>query len=539
MLKSEIKEELEQTIKDLGYNPVDILVSISPNSDFGDYCSNVALQLAKQDINSGNQSAGEIAKEIVSDLGNLSYLAKTEVADNGFINFFVKPEALAADLAEILDSGKTFGSNNLGKAQKIQVEFISANPTGPLTLANGRGGALGDALANVLIYSGYEVEREYYLNDTGNQVRLLGASIKARLGLIESAENHYQGEYVAELAEKLQTENLSELELGQRAADYLMETEIKPAIAKFGVKFDHFFSERSLHTPEKIKEIVGQFKSKDAVYEKDGAWWFKGTEYGDSEDRVLITSEQSRGSQDPTYFLIDVAYHLDVYERGFNKKINLWGADHHGYQSRVQAALKALGFEGKLEVIFLQFVRLIKDGREVRMSKRAGNFVTLDELLSEIPADVARFFFLMYAPSSHINFNLDLAKERSEKNPVYFVQYAHARLSGILEKAEGKEGSGEKGGLGGLTHPTETALIKQLLEFPGLIEGIAQSYQVHHLTSYAITLADHFHRFYEACRVLDGSDPKLVQARLQLVRATQIVLAQSLKLMGVSAPSSM
>lgn len=554
MIKQQIQEMIKRSVAELGYHLDDIVCDISENPSFGDYSTNVALQLAKLKQIVGKQTSTEIAKELIShlrNLGDLSYLDKIEVAGNGFINFFVKPGVLAQDLEYILKTDKDFGKNDLGQGKKVQVEFISANPTGPLTLANGRGGALGDTLANVLIYSGYEVEREFYVNDTGNQVRLLGASIKAILGLTEPADNHYQGEYVKDLADKLfgsqaaklDLARIDDLELGHMAADYLMEQEIKPAIERLGIKFDEFFSEKSLHQSDGLDKAIKLLSQHNLSYQQEGALWFKSTQFGDDKDRVLITSETETGISRPTYYLTDIAYHLQVFTEGFDKKINLWGADHHSYVVRLKAVMEALGYQDRLDILLMQMVKLYRNGQEVRMSKRAGNFVTLDELLDVVSADVARFFFLMYSPNSHINFDLDLATEQSEKNPVYFVQYAHARMANIIKKGISEQGlvNSQKGdqNLGLLTGKYEIDLIKHLLEFPDLVLAVAKSYQVNHLTTYVIALADLFHKFYEHCPVLTADSDSLIAARLGLVKSGMIVLSNTLDLMGVNAPERM
>ncbi len=526
MVKQQIKDQLKKAAEELGFLASDIEVSSSSTEGFGDYSSNIALQLAKLENEKGQQSAREIANDVVEKGQWEDLCDDVQVAGPGFINFFVKPSVLAEDVKKI---SQDFGRNTTGQGKKIQVEFISANPTGPLTLANGRGGAMGDALANVLQWSGFEVEREYYVNDTGNQVRLLADSVKARAGMIAADEKHYQGEYVSELqgrfADQLEEDSL---QLGHLLADHFMAADIKPAIARLGIQFDRFYSERSLYESDAIEKALEALKKSGYTYEKDGAVWFKSTEFGDEKDRVLITSEEGgRGRQDPTYFLADIAYHLNVFDRGFDQKINLWGADHHGYEPRIQAAIKALGFEGRLHIIFMQMVKLFREGQEVRMSKRAGNFVTLDELLELVSADVVRFFFLMYAPETHINFNLDLAQEQSNKNPVFYVQYAHARMASILAK---EEGAGE---VAELNHPREKELMVALLKFPEMVEEISKSYQVHQLTGYAVSLADSFHRFYEQCQVLGNP------SRVELVRATKIVLGNTLGLLGVTAPEKM
>lgn len=536
MLKHQLETELKKVIQGLGFAaPTDTVISISQNPQFGDYSSNIALQLANQKPKDSLHSPEDIAKQIVNQLEHPPYLERVEIAGAGFINFFAKPDYLAEDIAEILDQGSKFGQNNLGQGKKVQVEFISANPTGPLTLANGRGGAIGDVIGHVLEWNGYQVEREYYVNDTGNQVRTLAESVLAIAGKAEKKPEHYQGEYVYELASKFADRlDLEVQQLGHLLADYLLEGEIKPAIQKLGIKFDSFYSERSLY-PDKINQALDELKAKEAVYEKDGAVWFKSEELGDEKDRVLMTSVQGRGRAEPTYFLGDIAYHLDTYSRGIDKKFNVWGADHHGHAIKMKKALEKIGYGGRLEVIVMQMVKLFKEGREVRMSKRAGTFVTLDELLTEISSDVAKFFFLMYAPTTHINFNLNLAKERSEQNPVYYVQYAHARMSSILSKA----GKTSEADLALLTHLQEQLLIKHLLHFPDLVTELTKTLQVHQLTSFAISTADLVNKFYEACPVLYAGNKELVASRVKLVQAAKIVLANCLKLLGVSAPERM
>jgi arginyl-tRNA synthetase len=545
MIKKQLETDLKQAIEGIGYDATDLVLSISNQENFGDYSTNIPLQLAKQNTGSNKQSPQEIASSILEKLGQPDYLERAEVVGPGFLNFFVKTEHIVADVAEIIKQESTYGTSQVGQGQKVQVEFISANPTGPLTLANGRGGALGDALVNVLQAQGYTVEREFYVNDTGNQVRTLGESVKARAGLMEPQDYHYQGEYVTDLVEISRTNNwldLETLELGQNLADYMLEQDIKPAIKRYGVEFDQYFSERTLHTNESIEYVLSKLREHEAIYEKDGAIWFKSTEFGDDQDRVLVTSEEKRGRSEPTYFLIDIAYHLNIFDsRGIDKKINFLGADHHGYEARMQAAMKALGFEGKLKIIFMQMVKLFKEGVEVRMSKRAGNFVTLDELLAQVSPDVAKFFFLMYGADSHINFDLDLAREQSNKNPVYYVQYAHARMANILSNAAQKGVKMESDGvdLTLLSTLHEKNLVRFLGEFPQILTNIALTYQVNHLTTYAISLADHFHKFYESSRVIDAESEELVRARLELVKATQIVLSQTLNLLGISAPEKM
>ncbi|MFA5932456.1 MAG: arginine--tRNA ligase [Microgenomates group bacterium] len=538
MVKQQLESDLKKAVLDLGYKIDDIVCDIPQNSSFGDYTSNIALQLSKLKSENGKQTPQVIAKEIIEKLGKLDYLDKTEVAGPGFINFFIKGESLAKQVSEILEKGEGFGKGGKKDNKIIDVEFISANPTGPLTLANGRGGAIGDTLANVLSFLGYQVHREYYVNDTGNQVRLLGEATLAAAGKVESKEEHYKGEYIKDLAKKFSDKlDLDPQQLGHLLADHLLDNEIKPAISRLGISFDEYYSERSVYERGLIEKTADILKKKGVAYEKDGALWFKSTEFGDEKDRALITSIQGgRGKEEPTYFMADIAHHEEVLSRGYFKKINILGADHFGYADRIKGAADALGFKGKVDIIFMQFVRLFKGGTEVRMSKRAGTFVTLDELLEQVSKDVARFFFLMYSPDTHIDFNLDLAKEQSNKNPVFYVQYAHVRMANILTKAETKF---DKPNLDLLTTTAELELIKYLTGFPELILEIGDSYSVHKLTTYSARLADLFHKFYESCRVLNAETEDLKVARLALVKACKIVLGNSLNIMGIEAPERM
>lgn len=535
MLKLKLEEDLKEAIKDLGFIPPDdTVLTISQHSKFGDYTSNIPLQLAKQEHKNSYQNPVEIANAILGSLGHPPYLERVEVAGAGFLNFFVKNNFLVKDLKEILDQAENFGKNNKGQDKKIQVEFISANPTGPLTLANGRGGAIGDSLAWIFEHSGYQVEREYYVNDTGNQIKILGESVLAAAGKLETQDYHYQGDYVKRLAEIFKDNlDLNPMDLGHLLADYLIDKEIKPSIVKLGIKFDEFYSERSLY-PDKINHALEVLDQKGATYEKDGAIWFKSTQFGDEKDRVLMTSDMERGKKEPTYFLADIAHHISVLDRGYTFRVNILGADHHSYAQRILGSMAAVGFHDRLRIVLMQLVKLYKSGVEVKMSKRAGNFITLDELLEEVSADVCRYFFLMFAPNTHINFNLDLAKEQSEKNPVYYVQYAHARMNNILEKA----GSFEEAELDQLVEEQELELIKHLLEFPDLVKKISEDLQVHNLTAYSHRLADLFHSFYEKCPVLTAPE-NLKESRLALVKAAKIVLGSSLSLLGVSAPKRM
>ena len=488
----------------------EIKVAYREGGSFGDYTTNIALQLKKP--------ANEIVKSLKSDL-----FERIEVAGPGFINFFLSKEYLQKQVSVILKEKEKFGQLKIGKGQKINVEFISANPTGPLTLGNGRGGFCGDVLANVLNKAGYQAKREYYINDTGEQIKKLGHSV------VGDAEAVYQGQYVEELRKKIKGSDPEKI--GQASAKAILQEMIKPTVKKMKIKFDVWFSEKTLYQKKEVAEILNLLKKKQLSYESGGALWFKSTQFGDDKDRVLI-----KAGGEETYLTSDIAYLRNKFARGFKKLVFFWGADHYGYVARIKAAAEALGYKKEqINIIVMQLVRLIREGKEVRMSKRTGAYVTLDELIDEVGLDVARFFFLTRSADTHLNFDLVLAKEQSDKNPVYYIQYAHARICSILRKVKVKE---VRSSPSLLEHPTEMKLIRQLMRLPEIIEDTAQDFQIQRLAQYAVDLATVFHQFYRDCRVI-SEDEKLTQARLSLVLATKIVLNNTLSLMGVSAPEKM
>jgi len=527
-----------------------ILVEIPENKEYGDYTSNVAFCLAKFLHKSPSATADELVKKIkkISAFTEVSAdkkeFSKIE-AKNGFINFFLSPECLRHQLKEILEKKDKYGESNVkGQMSSVNVEFISANPTGPLTIGNGRGGFYGDTLVNILESQGYKVMREYYINDRGEQILTLGRSIKKAQGFKMDSENLYRGDYINDLAKQV-NRNLSIEEAGQKAIELILKTYIRPVIRRLGIKFDNWFSEKSLYPPaprlrrasknSKYGEIMEDLMRRDFIYEKDGATWMKTSQLGDSKDRVLIKKDGSE-----TYFLSDILYHFDKFKiRKFDKVIDIWGADHHGYAPRLKAALKALGLpEDNLEIIITQLVRLVKNGKEVKISKRAGVFIKLEELIDEVGLDAAKFFFLMYSPNTHMDFDMELAKQRSEKNPVYYVQYAHARITSILRKVKSKNFQFSIFNFQFLKEKEELDLIRKLAEFPELLSEILINYEVHRLPRYALELAREFHNFYEKYRVIT-EDENLTSARLGLVTATKIVLANALNLMGIKAPNKM
>jgi len=510
-----------------------ILVEVSENKEHGDYTTNVAFALSKI----LKRSSQAIAEYLVNELKKqkIKDFSKIETK-NGFINFFLSPECLYHQLKEVLKLKNKYGFSGEGKGKKIQVEFISANPTGPLTIGNGRGGFYGDVLANILETQGYKITREFYVNDRGGQILALGRSIKLAQGKklnLEKTEidNLYRGDYISNLAKQID-KSLSVEEAGQKAFGLILNTYIKPVIKKLGIKYDVWFSEKSLYRNGIYKKVMGDLMRKELVYEKDEATWIKTSKLGDSEDRVLIKS-----NGDETYFMSDILYHLNKFEiRKFDKVIDVWGADHHGDMLRLLGVLKVLGIDlERLKILLNQFVRLVSGGKEVKFSKRAGTFITLEELIDEVGLDAARFFFLMYSLNTHMDFDMELAKQRSEKNPVYYVQYAHARLSSILKKAGkiSKTLDFER-----LKEDGELNLIRKLVEFPELLDEVSRNYEVHRLARYSMELARKFHNFYEKYRVIT-EDENLTSARLGLVTATKIVLANTLNLMGIKAPDKM
>lgn len=540
MIREEIKKIIFQALDALEIKNIsEIKIEHPENEKFGDYSTNVAMHLSSRAKMKPIELAEIIKGYLESGISNKELIDKIEIVKPGFINFYLSPSLLIQEVNKILKQKNKFGDLKIGKGRKVQVEFISANPTGPLTVGNGRGGFTGDVLANILCKAGYEVEKEYYWNDakTSTQVVGLGKSVKGE-------EQVYAGEYIKELPAKIEKEykkdinDLSVEEVGGYAVGVLKKDIQNIIENKLQIKFDNWFSEQSLYDAKKEKKALNQMKKLGLIYKKDNAVWFKASEYGDTEDRVLVRSDGT-----PTYFLPDIAYHLDKFERGFDQVINIWGADHGGYVARLKGAMDALGYQGKLEILIAQLVRLMKGGKEMKMSKRAGTFVTLEELVDEVGLDAARFFFLMYSLNTHMDFNIDLAKEKSENNPVYYVQYAHARISSILRKAEKEDIKYQISSIKGvdlnrLNDETELNLIKELIKFPELVEDVAKNYEIHRLPYYAQNLARKFHSFYNSCQVL-GDDKEITKARLVLVMATKIVLQNILDLMGVSAPEKM
>ena len=532
-----VKDKIIQLLKRVAPEEK-IVVEIPKEESLGDYSTNLAFVLAGQK----KKPPLGIAQEIVKKLPETDFLEKIEVAPPGFINFYLKDEWLAERVGEILEQGEQFGSSKIGKGKKVLIEFISANPTGPLTVGNGRGGFFGDVLANVLEKAGYKTKREYYVNDRGGQIETLGASIirakikdkKTKMQIQD--QKLYQGEYIKKLAQKIKGGSLQTV--GQRAAKIIL-SDIKKTVKKAEIEFNSWVLESSLIKNSLVEKVITQLKKRGLVYEKDGAVWFSSSKFGDDKDRVL-----KKQSGEFTYFAADAAYHLDKASRS-DIMIDIWGADHHGDVSRILAIARVFGFEDKLKIILHQFAHIIQKGERARMSKRRGLYVTLDELIDEAGLDAVRFFFLTKSIDSHLDFDIEKAKEKSEQNPVYYIQYAYARCSSILRKFKttiSKSKTNPKSKIPNyklLVHPAEISLIKHLIKFPDLVKETASDYQVQRLPFYAYDLANSFHNFYEKCKVLDEKNPDLTSARCSLIQATQVVLKNTLNLLGIKSPERM
>lgn len=522
----------------------EVLLEVPPQKEFGNFASNFAMQSAR----SLKCNPKIIAQAVIDNL-DCAYIEKAEIAGPGFINFYLKDNWLSDMFANIVKAGESYGNLTAPVNEKIQIEYVSANPTGPLHVGHGRGAAVGSSLANLMKAAGYNVTREYYINDAGNQINNLAASVNARyleaFGIdVEFPENGYHGHDIIDTAERIKRiygDKFLHMEEKQRIEEFrtiaLKEklAALKEDLEAFNVTYDVWFSEQTLHDANKIKEACDYLTERGYMYEKDGALWLKATEYGDDKDRVVI-----RDNGVPTYFAADIAYHRNKFERGFDRVINLWGADHHGYIARMKAAVGALGYNpDQLEVLILQMVSLYRNSELVKMSKRTGQSVTLNELIEEVGTDAARFFFVMRSIDSQLDFDLTLATEKSNENPVYYIQYAHARICSIFRQL--KEAGIEElpeADYTLLTDPAEVELIKKLGEYPELIASAAKERAVHRVAHYVHELAGLFHSFYNQCRIL-GVDPEVQQARIKLVKATQHVLRHALDILGVSAPERM
>ncbi len=516
-------------------------LEVPPKKEMGDFATNFAMKSAKAFHKSPRQIA-----EALSERFSRDGIERVEIAGPGFINFYLTKDVIYDGLRAAVAAGEDYGNLLKKDAPRTQVEYVSANPTGPLHVGHGRGAAVGSALVNLLRAAGYDVEAEYYINDAGNQIDHLAESVNARyLQLcgqqVEVPEDGYRGQDIVETARRIKEKDgekylaMPEAErlaiFKERALSEKLAA-LKEDLAAFNVNYDVWFSERTLH-PDKVNEAVEKLRANGNIYEKDGALWLRSTDYGDDKDRVVI-----RAGGEPTYLAADIAYHKDKFERGFGRVINLWGADHHGYICRVKAAIKAMGGNpDNLTVMLLQMVSLLRGGEAVKMSKRTGESVTLAELIEEVGTDAARYFFVMRSPDSQLDFDIDLAKSQSSENPVYYVQYAHARIKSVFRQAE-ETGLKESDAFELLTDESELDLIKKIEEYPREVEKAAADLAPQRIARVAHEMASAFHSFYSRCRIM-GVEPQLAGARLALAGKTAQVIRHALSILGVSAPEKM
>lgn len=549
-IQQEVKVALRQAVIDAGLAEEtaipDIMLETPNNKDNGDYATNIAMQLTKLAKKPPRAIAEAILEKLNTDGTSIESI---EIAGPGFINIKLKTDYLGGIVKTVLEQGENYGRSNFGNKQKVQVEFVSANPTGDLHLGHARGASLGDSLSNVLDFAGYNVAREYYINDAGNQVHNLANSVEARyfqaLGLDkEMPEDGYQGPDIINIGKMLAAEygdkyvNTPDEERYAFFRQYGLEHELeklKTDLANFRVSFDVWFSETSLYENGKIDVALDKLRTNGHVFEEDGATWFRSTTFGDDKDRVLIKNDGTY-----TYLTPDIAYHEDKLFRGFDKLINIWGADHHGYIPRMKAAIEALGYgNDTLEVSVVQMVQLYKDGEKFKMSKRTGKAVTLRELVEEVGLDAVRYFFAMRSGDSQMDFDLDLAISQSNENPVYYAQYAHARISSILRQADENGMAVSVDNVSLLQAEKELELLKKIGDFPQVISDAARIRSPHRVATYIQELAATFHSFYNAEKVLDPDNRELSEARLALITITRTTIANALKLIGVSAPEKM
>lgn len=533
---------IENSLRELKLEPADkpLYLDLPQDHRFGDLTTNIAFKLAsklkKSPLDISNIIVPAIKKYLqhsplkddIKDIG---------IAGAGFINFYFSDNYFYKQVKNLVTKGSDYLKIDLGRKKNVLIEFVSANPTGPLSVAHARQAAVGDALANILDFLGFKIKREYYLNDEGNQIDILGRSVELRLKelkgeKLEFPEDYYQGDYIYDVARKIIDKKLKVDDFAEFAAGHILGI-IKKELDDFGVKFDSWYSQKKLTKSGKIEKALDELKKRKFLYEKDGALWFKSTRFQDDKDRVVI---KSNGAY--TYLMPDIAYHQDKYKQGFNWLINLWGPDHHGYISRLKASVAAFGHPlESLSIIIVQLATIFRDGRPIQMSTRKGQYITLREILDEVGPDAARFFFLMRRTSSHLDFDLDIAKKQTSENPVYYIQYAHARISSILRSA-GKKIEIKHLNLALLKEKEEIGLIKKLCQFSYILNICLNTRDPYMLTVYLQELSEHFHKFYDLHRVL-GQDDDLTLSRLGLLLGTKLIIATGLKLLGISQPEKM
>jgi len=537
---SQLTEALNKSLSSLEYPEKNIQLSPPNNSEFGDLSTNVALTLSK-DLKQNPMNIGKAIIDNVSLPEDL--IDEVTISQPGFINFKISNKYYYNILNEIIDDNK-YGRGKSGEDKTANVEFVSANPTGPLTIGHGRNAVLGDCISNILEWNGFSVTREYYYNDAGRQMRVLGQSVEARYFELldkkfEFPEDGYEGDYIIEIANSIIESHGKELikddSIFQSEAEKSIFEEINETLKKIGISFDQFTNEKTFYDNGDIDQLLDDLKNKNLIYEKDDATWFKTTELGKEQDRVYIKS-----TGEPTYRLPDTAYHRNKVNREYDLIIDVFGADHLDTYPDVLLALKALGLNtDHIRVLLYQFVTLLRGGEKVKMSTRKATFVTLNELIKEVGSDVVRYFFIMRGVNSHLNFDLDLAKDQSDKNPVYYLQYAHARICNIIKHGESMgilKNSECNPSL--LNHPSEIALLKQLEKFPEIIYNAHLSLEPHNIANFLHEIANRFHKYYADCRII-SEDEELTNARLTLSTATKTVIGNGLKLLGITAPEKM
>jgi len=550
MIKEMIIKDLKKCWKRLGYKYNDnYYIDIPKHKEFGEYSTNVALVNAKQN----SMKASEMAREIVEYLNRKRHYTSVEVAGNGFINFRISKNHYHKLLKQVYNTKLDYGKSDCGKNKKVVIEFVSANPTGPLNVVNARAASYGDVLSKVMNWVGFQAKREFYVNDAGNQIDVLAESLELRYREVlgykveEMPEGMYQGEYITELASRLKAKegskfiHYAEVDRLERMKEFAIQEIQKmqqQSLEDFGVEFDSWVSEKMLRTQGSIEEALSYLVEAHCTYESDGAVWFSSSKFGDEKDRVLMKSDG-----EITYLVPDIAYHLTKYERGFDYIIDVLGPDHHGYIPRLKAALEALNLDvDKLEVIFLQQVNLFEEGEKVKMSKRTGNIITMDDLVEEVGIDAARYFFIEKKPTAHLNFDLELAKKKTSENPVFYCQYAHARICSILRKAKKlgiKLKDIHQADVSKLRLDEEMEIVKKILEFPDVLISVADTREPHRLAFFAHELASLYHKYYQSCRILRENYLELTKSRIYLLLTIRNVFQVAFQLMGISAPQSM
>jgi len=543
-MKNQFKNILHLVLSNLNYPQNKIIIQIPKNPEHGDFTTNYPMINSKEI----GKAPTEIAETIVNEINSLTddVIEKAEYVAPGFINVRINKNTLSNQLQKIIEADQNFGKNQSGNNKSALIEFVSANPTGPLTVGHGRNAILGDTICNILEWNGYKITREYYFNNAGRQMRALGESVYARymelLGeSLEIPEGGYEGLYIKDIAKQIFDSHSDKFKADREnaifkaTAENFIFNDIKKTLKKIRLKFDSFFNENTLYESKEIDNLIDELKSKKLVYERDGALWFKATEAGRDADRVIVKS-----TGEPTYRLPDIAYHKDKFNRGFDLMIDVFGADHMDAYPDVLAALKLLGYPSeKVRVLIHQFVTVLKNGEPVKMSTRKANFITLDSLIDEVGPDVTRFFFIMRSMNTHLNFDLDLAKEQSDANPVFYIQYAHARCCNMIRRFEGEVGSVDSSVLNKLNNELESQIIGKLLEVPEVISKSFDTLEPQNISNYLAELSSTFHSYYAKERVIDVDNEILTKARIYLVNSIRIVLRNGLSILGVSAPEKM